>query len=322
MIKICNNEINPRSIIAGPDFVSGWREDLKTEDYHADKSAINSSSLKHATKSEYSFAHNFWGNPKEPTEFMKFGTLYHMAQLEPMKFKEKYIVEPIFEGLTADGKMSTRSASAKKKRAEWLAEIPKDAVVVTEDERDRILSMIDSVASHPTASQLLKDGKPEMIGYWKKSVKYNDEDMTEEPLEIALRMMGDFLRFDLGILADLKTCQDSSWESFRRTHVEGLGAFLQMAQYKDGVQSITGAPVENCAWIAVESKFPFETAVHEVDYEYDVIGKFQYEQNLKKIKRAIESNCFPQAQLYSVKGEVSPWFRKKYQLKGVILNGE
>ena len=75
-------------IIAPPEFKNEWRE-LPTEDYHRDKSAVNFSSLKFIEKSEFHFAHAFWGKPKEPTPRMKFGTLAHMALLEGPKFKSR-----------------------------------------------------------------------------------------------------------------------------------------------------------------------------------------------------------------------------------------
>lgn len=305
MIKICGKKINPKSVLE-IDIKPGWRE-MPTEEYHADKTAVNSSSLKYASKSEFAFAHSFWGPPKEPTDAMKFGTLVHMAILEPLKFKNCYVVEPYFEGPTQDGKMSPNSKIAKQKRADWRAELPPGSVVVTEEEQDKIFSMIDSVLSHPTASVLLMDGKPELIGYWK-----------DRATGINLRMMADFMAFNLGTLADLKTCQDSEWEAFRKTGVEGLQYFMQMAMYVDGTENITGKKVENKAWIAVENKYPFETRVHEVDDKYDYAGHFQYRENLKKIRNAIDKNNFPQGQLEAVKGEPTPWFYKKYELKGAF----
>lgn len=306
MIKICGKEINPKSILeshaANP---TGWREGMKVDDYHADKSAVNSSSLKHATKSDWAFSHSFWGPPKEPTDAMKFGTLVHMAILEPIKFKNSYVVEPYFEGPTQDGKMSSQSKVAKQMRAQWHSELPPGSVVVTIEEQDKIFAMIDSVLAHPTASMLLSNGKPELIGYW-----------ADKETGLNLRMMADFMAFNLGTLADLKTCQDSEWEAFRKTGVEGLSYFLQMAMYVDGTEQITKTKVENKAWIAVENKFPFETRVHEVDEKYDLAGQFQYRENLAKIRNAIDKNCFPQGQLLSVKGEPSSWFFKKYELKG------
>jgi hypothetical protein len=305
MIEICGKKINPKSILE-LDIKSEWRE-MPVEDYHADKTAVNSSSLKYATKSEFAFAHVFWGPPKEPTDAMKFGTLVHMAILEPAKFKENYVVEPYFEGPTQDGKMSPNSKVAKEKRAAWRSELPSSAVVVTEEEQAKIFSMIDSVLSHPTASVLLKDGRPELIGYWK-----------DKTTGINLRMMADFMAFNLGVLADLKTCQDSEWEAFRKTGVEGLQYFHQMAMYVDGTENISKKKVENKVWIAVENKYPFETRVHEVDEKYDYAGNFQYRENLNKVKKAIDLNHFPQGQLESVKGEPTPWFYKKYELKGAF----
>lgn len=310
---LCGKEINECSVIAPDDFKVGWREDMKVEDYHADKAAVNSSSLKLIKKSAYSFARTFWIKSKDATDAMKFGTLVHMAILEPYKFKNNYHVEPTFTLFTKAGQPTTskNSTDYTNKYESWRSELPVGAIIVTQDEQDKIFNMIDSVLSHPSAGALLINVKPELIGYWKKNVG-----TAEKPFWIALRLMVDAMAFSLGTLADLKTCQNASWEVFRKTHVEGLDACHQMAMYTDGTEAIEKATVDNKAWIAVESVWPHETMVHEVHEAYDMAGKFQFNENLKKLKQSIEEKHFAFGQPDALKGEPSSWFYKDYQLKG------
>jgi hypothetical protein len=47
-------------------------------------------------------------------------------------------------------------------------------------------------------------------------------------------------------------------------------------------------------------------------------GKFQFRENLNKIKKAIDNNNFPQGELEALTGEPTKWFYEKYQLKGVL----
>lgn len=322
MLKIAGKEVNIRSFMAGENSRFGWQPNLKIEDYHADKSALNSSSLKLMDKSAYSFARNYWVKTKPPTNAMRFGTLVHMAILEPLKFKKHYQVQPQFVGLTQDGRETTRANSLDVMRQyeEWRSELPAGAVIVTKDEQDKIFGMIDSVLSHPTASVLLSNIKPEIIGYWQKELA-TEEELDADPnssFVINMRMAIDGLAFNMGNLSDLKTCQDCSMKSFRKTHIEGLQAFHQIAMYEDGANHIEKYLIENKTWIAVESEWPHETAVHEVSEEYELAGKWLYNQNLQKIKKCIKNREFPYAQEEPMKVIPSGYFLQKYQELGAF----
>ena len=76
-----------QKLIDTSNFKQGWRKDITDEEYHADKTAVNFSSLKYIEKSDFSFAKAYWGKAKEPTKSMKFGSLAHVAMLQGSKFK-------------------------------------------------------------------------------------------------------------------------------------------------------------------------------------------------------------------------------------------
>jgi hypothetical protein len=67
-----------------------WKENLDNETYHADKSAVGSSSLRKILKSPLSFYSDFFlSTPQEKTDAMRFGELVHVAVLEGSKFLER-----------------------------------------------------------------------------------------------------------------------------------------------------------------------------------------------------------------------------------------
>lgn len=286
----------------------GWRLDLEDELYHTDKSAVNFSSLKHIDKSNYAFAQSYWGKRKEATARMKFGTLAHLAILEGSKFKARYVVMPEFTGFTAKGEITTsaNSKEVKEKKAKWLLEQPKDAIVVTEEEKEKLFNMIDSVLSNEKAVKLLSNGQPEIAGYW-----------TDEETGINLRIKPDFLTFNVGILLDVKTCQDVRWEFFRKS-IENYRYDIQMAMYNDGVKHITGIEPSHRAWLCIEADAPHEVRIHEVGAVYDEIGYFEYRRSLKKLKEAIDAGVFTQGNDEIMIGEPTYWFMKKYLQLGVI----
>lgn len=286
--------------------VTGWRENLPDEQYHKDKSAVNFSSLKHIDKSNFAFAQSYWGKQKPPTAAMKFGTLAHMAILEGEKFRSKYVVMPEFTGYTGDGKLSANSKDAKDKRAKWIMEQPKGAIIVTEEEREKLFNMIDSVLSNEKAVQILSSGKPEIAGYWQ-----------DKKTGLNLRMKADFLSFDLGVLVDVKTCQDVRWEFFRKS-VENYRYDIQIMMYNDGVKNITGKEPENRVWLVIESEAPHEVRLHEVGPEYEAIGEFEYRRSLDKLKSAIDKGEFLQGNDDILIAEPSFWFKRKYEQLGIL----
>lgn len=295
------------NLFAPDDFKNHWNELISNEDYHADKTAVNSSSLRRMVKSPKAFYSAFFlGNNDEPTEAMKFGTLAHMALLEGPKFREKYIVMPEFMEPTLDGKLSPNSKAAKEKRAQWIADQPSDAVICSKDEQERLFGMIDSLLSHEKAFALLKNGKSELAGYWK-----------DPETGIRCRMKGDFISFNLSALVDVKTTSDCVWEEFRKS-VEKFRYDIQMAQYDDGIFHITGKRPEHRIWIAIESKPPYEVACHEVSPQYQATGMHEYKKALRKIKECVLTNKWPQSQSDIEYGDMSPWFYKKYELTEVF----
>lgn len=302
MITLYGKEFNPKSILAHETFKPVWRERMTDEQYHGDKSAVGSSSLRKAKKSLMAFAGAMWGPEIEPTDPMKFGTLVHMAILEPSKFKSRYFVEPEFVGVTKDGKVTTskNAKDVQEKYAKWTSELPKGAVVVTEDERSALFNMIESVLSHPTASQLLTNVKTELAGFYR-----------DEKTGILIKIKHDIFAFTGDIQADLKTCQDSYWPEFRRT-VESKKYYFQDAMYAQATKEINGVMPESRAWIAVENKYPFETRVHEVCPVYKEAGANEYRHCLDKVKKGIDENSFPPGQLEPELTQPSIWFEKEH----------
>ncbi len=294
-----------KSLIIEGAYISHWRE-CPIEDYHNDKTAVNYSALKHMDKSRHAFARCFWGENKEPTDAMKFGSLAHKAILEGETFNKNYVVVPEFVGLTKDGRPSTQSAEAKQKRLDFLKDLPPTAIIVTEEERDKLFYMIDSIMSNKKAALLLSKGKSEVIGYWK-----------DPSTGINMRMAADFISFDLGVLVDVKTCKDIRWDFFRK-NVENYNYGLQMAFYSEGIKHITGKEPTSRAWIAIESEEPYECRIHEVSPIYDEIGRFEYRRLLDELKLAIDENDFSQKNEEIMIGEPSLWFKKKYEDLGIL----
>lgn len=302
--------MNFKNLYAPKDFVNGWNETIKVQEYHGDKNAVNSSSLKKILKSPLAFYNSFYKDPEEPTDAQKFGTLAHLVLLQGDVFKSKYVVMPEFESRTADGKKSDslNTKFYKDQVVEWKKTLPTDAIVVTQEEKDNLFGIVDSILNHSIAKNLLKNGKPEICGYWK-----------DQETGILCRMQADFISFDGDILVDVKTTQDCSLNAFKRT-IENYDYSFQMAMYAEGIKNITGKKPSHIVWLAVESKAPFECRAYMMSPQYEAVGEFNFKRAMNKLKKCIDKGEFKGEQQEIEIVEPNAWFLNQYADLGAFNN--
>lgn len=272
---------------------------LSHDEYHNQRDAVHSSSLKHILKSPWAY-HHYLMNPPTGTKAMRFGTLAHNVLLKGSEFLKRYQLEPKFEGATLDGKMSTRSKAALQAKAEWYENLLPGTEVVTQEEYDRLRWMLDSILKHKIASQILSDGTPEAQGTWRDPVT-----------GLKCIMEADFISNSLGALVEFKTTQSCIWSDFRRT-VESLQYYLQIAHYDEGIFRITKKRPEHRIWVTTESVSPYETKCHEVHSVYENAGQIDLRRAYNAIKTSIVNNSFDQAQVVLEEAFPSKWLEEKY----------
>lgn len=285
--------IKPSDLIHDGSFENHFKHDVIDDVYHADKSFVSSSSLKlMLTKSPKTFySRHFLGKGKEPTPAMKLGKLAHMAILEGKKFKEKYVVMPKFTGFTKDGREtdSPHSTEVKQKKAEWISKLPTDAVICTEEERDALVGMIESILSNQRAREFFIEGIPECSGYY-----------VDPETKIRCRIRPDFFSPNRMILADLKTTRDCREESFKwdifGDKFDPLWYDFSLAMYSEGFYQITGKRLNLSAWIAIEKVPPYECAVHPMTIPVQEVGQIKYRQALRLLRKSIDENNWPGVQ--------------------------
>jgi hypothetical protein len=291
--------------VPGSDFQPFWKPEMTHEDYHADKTAVGNSNLKTILKSGQSFV-SAMTTVKEQTEPMRFGTLAHMAILEGQKFLDRYIVMPEFWGFTQKGE-KTNNANCKEvkdAKARWEMEQAPGAVIVTQEERDDLIGMIESVIKHPDAFNILKDGQTEISGYYADPVT-----------GIKCKIRPDFLSLNLGVLADVKTTTDCSIEEFSKT-IWNLRYDFQMGQYCEGSSIISKKKIEFGTFIVVEKKPPYEVAVYIADDLCMEIGQLDYRRALDQLKFEMESGW--QRYQMGMQNISLPFYAvQKYQIGGV-----
>lgn len=263
-----------------PRFIKGLNE----VDYHADKTKLNSSLLKHIFKSPRSFAYNY-ANQTPSTKAMEFGKLMHHVILEGADFLKKYIVEPEFLGFTKDGKLSNQSGEARDKKKYWHAEMEAQGrLVVTQADYDKLNFMVDSFMSHPFAYELVKNGITELTGHF-----------ADPETGIVQRIRPDFMTFDARMFLEFKSVTNAELNFVRRRRIEDdeFRYDLQLAMYNAGIKTIAGKEPESKAWVFIESEPPYETVVYEVPEGFLDAATDDYHIALRKIVKCIQAKDWP-----------------------------
>lgn len=285
--------IDPKILLDDGTFKPHWKEGLSFDEYRKDKTFVSSTLLKRILiKSEKTFYHeHFREQEKEPTNAMRMGKLAHLKILEGAEFDRRYIVMPKFEAPTQEGKMSEQSGEAKRLRKEWIAAQSPESIIVTEQERHDLFGMLEAITEHETAKEFLREGLPEISGYY-----------VDPETKIRLKFRPDFLSLKRDVISDLKKTKDCHERSFQYQIWGDGGAFepywydFQLAMYCEGYFQVTGKRIKLASWLAIEENEPWEIGVHVMTNWTQSLGLAKYKTALRRLRKAIDDNHWPGVQ--------------------------
>jgi hypothetical protein len=233
--------------------------------------AVNASTLKELIAKSPRHYKYLLENPREETDALRFGTLVHLAVLEPGRFADTfatvYAVKP--DGMnfsTKDGKAwRDEQANAGK-------------VVITSAQYQDLAGMCKSILANPRACELLR-------GESEKVITWND------PLTgIACKGRPDVITID-GDLVDLKSAKDIRPREFVRACLN-LGYFISMAHYVRGLAAI-GRPPRNVYLVAVEKTAPYDVAVYRLNDEWLALGDEACARAMSRILECRKTDAWP-----------------------------
>jgi len=236
-----------------------------TEQEYRAHPAHSYSALKHALRSPFYYQ---WRrlNPPEQTPDMLIGRLAEAVIIDGVTLTDIAAVKP--EGM----KFSTKEGRA------WRDE--QTLPIVDVEDAAAIMGMRDSVnenAEIQVAFKLVTAKQIPMFG-----------ELEGFP-GFALKGLPDMIGTDADgrmFLIDFKTCQDASGQAFKRT-VNQMAYDLQAALYCELARQHYGLDyVPGWAWIAVEKKPPFESALW-------FAGDNMMERGLRRLRRCVQivSEC-------------------------------
>jgi hypothetical protein len=308
--------INIMPQIVGPEYKAAWHPGLSNENYHLDRSALSSSGLKVLLKRTPAHFKANWkiGKEEDDKECFRYGSLAHLALLEPQKFKESFVLEPVFEAPTQKGEMSTRSKEALKMKAEWYSKLEPWQLVVTEKDHENIIGSIASILRHEKVAKIIPGSKVEQSGYFRESTT-----------GIKCRIRPDILHFGKKVLLDFKTAEDAS-KSIFSSKMGRLMYPISLIFYGQGVKAIEGWEPDIYGLLVTEKEDPWATCLYTLTPQTISTAKAWFFHGMETLKRCLETGDWPAYQ----KGEAEdidlpPWEHSKelplYDFKEGEING-
>lgn len=251
----------------------GVYPDLSNDDYHGHKGSISKSGISLMLESPQKYKARYLdGYQQETTQPMIIGSATHTAVFEPDLFDSEYVVAPKFDKRTKAGKAA-------------FAEFQETAggrIVIDNKDALTINLIRDAVHSHPKAGAIVKSA-----GAMVESSIFSEHAETG----FLVKIRPDFMLPDQGVMADLKTTTNASWQGFSKSivnftyHIQA-GMYLEVARQQ-------GFEVQDFLLIAVEKTPPYAVGVYYADREMIELGKEEYDRGMELYVECMSTGEFP-----------------------------
>jgi hypothetical protein len=253
---------------------------------------ISRSALMEFKKSPYHYWYKYINQERTPsytTTAMKLGELVHCLVLEPQCFDERYAMRPSLKELPKVGLLKDvgREEYDQQKADRELTQTENNLLIdefashsegkeiITTDMYTEAKLYADSVLNNSVAQALFTGV------YVEKSIYFTHK---ETGLQCKVRpdaWMG-------GVVTDLKTCKDASFDAFQRAAV-GSGYFTQAAMIKYALATI-GIEMQKFIFYCVEKTEAAPCTYYELDAETLERAENEYNTLMHGIAYCMETN--------------------------------
>jgi hypothetical protein len=238
-------------------------QDIPDTEYHASE-GLSSSLLKLLLRSP---AHYIQHENKD-TAALRFGRALHACVLEFDKFQKHKRIQPDVDRRTKQGKEDY---------ADFVESCTADSIMLTTDDHADILAMNSAIRAATNIS-----------GDLEKSGTYHHEGFN-----VDLRIRPDIMQPDIGLIRDVKSCEDAREGAFRHA-VRKYNYDLSAAFYIDVANKILKEKVfTRFQWIAVEKSKPFGVMIYDADESLLEQGRAKYMQALTTYAECVNTGHFP-----------------------------
>lgn len=246
---------------------------LTAAEYHA-YSGLSKTQLGYLQRSPLHLR-NYLDTPRtKATEDQIIGTAVHTAALESELFNDQYVIAPVCDRRTKEGKAVY---------AQFVTENFGKTALDAEDYHN-VLAIAGAIRSAPALAQfgITTEG---LRGVAEASVFGVDFGTN---LGIKARL--DYYDPETNTIIDIKTTKTSDFRSFRR-EIFKWGYGLQAVHYRDIVQQITGKPAR-FIFAAVEKESPYAVQLFELDEaSYQALTDERAEL-FRQWSKALQTNTF------------------------------
>lgn len=212
---------------------------------------------------------------RKETDAMRFGTIFHMALLEPLKFRELYLAEP--EVIVIDGKSAEVNRRVKAHREyleNWKLDHA-DKVVLSAKQVDNLTGMLTEIGQNPILKDLITEGVPEIASFW----EYRGRKCKgKADLFLESSKHG-------RVVIDFKKTQDASHSAFSRS-VFNYNYDLQAAWYQRGFKA------DKVLFVPVEENYPHAFGIYDADPWLERGGKLA-DRLLDRLEECEASKVWP-----------------------------
>ena len=244
--------------------------DISNEIYHA-ASAYSRSSLMLLEKSPRHFWHKYlsgMAKKNKSTESMDLGSAFHTLLLEPGKFNQEFAV----------WSKVNRTTKAGKELWSKFNEEHSNKIILTTDQYEQVLEMVNNVKQHEIVLTLLDDSVFEQSIFW-----------TDKETGLQFKCRPDIWSSKMAV--DLKTTKDASSHLIQRSAV-GFGYYLQAGMIYEACRVIE-KPIEMFVHLFCEKEEPYLPYVYLMKENALKHGIEQFNELKRKLSDCLSSDKWP-----------------------------
>lgn len=265
--------------------------------YHANKNSVNQGALKNMLRSPAHFLYEWENGGHKETPIMRLGTILHALLLEPT-VAATFVVKPEYQH---DG----RTKEGKAERKEFESSLPADAFILSADEKSTAEAMAMSLLGNEKFRTLLSNAKKETNIFWSDSFT-----------GVSCRARLDLMAEPLGVVGDLKTCEDASAAEASR-NIENNDYIIQAAHYLEAANALAGKQVfTEFVFCYVERNPPYACKLYALNPRALARGRALRDNALMKLRQCIETNSFPAYGDDISEIDLPPWAYRQSDVTG------
>jgi hypothetical protein len=256
--------------------------DMPAEEYHANY-RLNKSGMV-----------NFWKSPwhfrigrlieKEPTSSMLYGTALHLRILEEQEYYRR--VRKHSTKLNKDGSISKVQPASPAIDCQGIISFPAKTI-------DALDLSAAEILNHPLIAKILPDAKREVTVFW------------TDQYGVDCKARFDFINEEFGIIGDLKSTKDASYDSFKKDAAI-YKYHWQAAHYEEAALAAYGE-IFNFVFFCIEGEPIHKTACYKLSRSSLEKAQVEIDYVRQEFKKCLETDQWPCYSLEIQDLELPPW---------------